>query len=102
MTIIQREHEAKMSYLDHCFDFDIKEIDDKLNASFEKEKKQFLINMKFAEERSNIDIKHTIESKKNEMESKMQESLEAELDKNETELSILTQEIEEKTIDRKT
>lgn len=101
MTIIQRQHETKMSYLDHEFDCQIKEIDEKLNASFEKEKKQFLINMKFAEERSNIDIKHTIESKKNEIESKRQELLDVERDKNESELSTLTQEIEEKTIDKK-
>ena len=101
MTIIQREHEAKMSYFDHTFDHEVKEIDDKHNSLFEKEKKQYSIDLKFAIERSNIDIKHSLDRKRNEIDTKRMEELEADRDKNDRELSILSQEIECKTIDKK-
>lgn len=101
MKMIQNEHEAKLESLNLAYEQEIKEIDQKSSSLYEKTKKQFLIEMKFAEERSEIDIKHTIEMTNHQIELKRQKSIEEERDRYENELASLSQDIQAKTIEKK-
>ena len=98
---ILKEHNSKMSFFDHKNDLELKEIEDNHLLSIDRLKKILSNDLKYHEEKENIETKYLIESLQNEIEITRQNKIKDFQEKCEAELDALKLEIDIKSIEKK-